>query len=106
LQTVLYELHKRLVLQSQYLQGDESPIKVQDNHKKGSLHTIYHWVFHAPVEGLVHSFHKAPCLRTSFTLLALNCILVFFMDQFSINTLGQSQESPHVLKNNILKTIQ
>lgn len=51
--TVLYELHKRLVLQSQYLQGDESPIKVQDNHKKGSLHTGYHWVFHAPVEGLV-----------------------------------------------------
>lgn len=57
--TVLYELHKRLVLQSQYLQGDESPIKVQDNHKKGSLHTGYHWVFHAPVEGLV-LFEYAP----------------------------------------------
>ena len=51
--TILYELHKVQVLQSDYLQGDESPIKVQDNHKKGSLHTGYHWVFHAPVQGLV-----------------------------------------------------
>lgn len=57
--TVLYELHKQLVLQCQYLQADESPIKVQDNHKKGSLHTGYHWVFHAPVEGLV-LFEYAP----------------------------------------------
>ena len=51
--TILYELHKTQVLQSDYLQGDESPIKVQDNHKKGSLHTGYHWVFYAPVQGLV-----------------------------------------------------
>ena len=50
---VLYEVLQKVVLQSQYLQGDESPIKVQDNHKKGSLHTGYHWVFHAPVERLV-----------------------------------------------------
>lgn len=50
---VLYDLHKSLVLQSDYLQADESPIKVQDSHKKGSLHTGYHWVFHAPVQGLV-----------------------------------------------------
>ncbi|MGH1386723.1 IS66 family transposase [Kordia sp.] len=49
----LYEVLQKLVLQSQYLQADESPIKVQDNHKVGSLHTGYHWVFHAPVEGLV-----------------------------------------------------
>jgi len=50
---VLYEVLQKRVLQSQYLQGDESPIKVQDNHKKGSLHTGYHWVFHAPIERLV-----------------------------------------------------
>ncbi|QHI35971.1 hypothetical protein IMCC3317_34170 [Kordia antarctica] len=50
---VLYEVLQKVVLQSQYLQGDESPIKVQDNHKNGSLHTGYHWVFHAPVERLV-----------------------------------------------------
>ncbi|EDP94194.1 IS66 family transposase [Kordia algicida OT-1] len=50
---VLYEVLQKLILQSQYLQADESPIKVQDNHKKGSLHTGYHWVFHAPVDGLV-----------------------------------------------------
>jgi transposase len=50
---VLYEVLQKVVLQSHYLQGDESPIKVQDNHKVGSLHTGYHWVFHAPVERLV-----------------------------------------------------
>lgn len=50
---ILYEVQQKLVLQSQYLQADESPIKVQDSHKTGSLHTGYHWVFHAPVEGLV-----------------------------------------------------
>lgn len=49
----LYEVLQKLVLQSQYLQADEPPIKVQDNHKVGSLHTGYHWAFHAPVEGLV-----------------------------------------------------
>jgi hypothetical protein len=32
---------------------DESPIGVQDNHKKGALHTGYQWVIHAPVEQLV-----------------------------------------------------
>ena len=55
----LYEVQQKLVLQSQYLQADETPIKVQDNHKVGSLHTGYHWVFHAPVEGLV-LFKYAP----------------------------------------------
>ena len=48
----LYDCLSKKVLQSSYLQMDESPIGVQDNHKKGSLHTGYQWVIHAPVERL------------------------------------------------------
>ena len=60
---VLYQVHKQQILQSDYLQADESPIKVQDSHKQGHLHTGYHWVFHAPVQGLV-LFEYAPSRAT------------------------------------------
>ena len=57
----LYDCLQNNLLKSNYLQADASPIGVQDSHKtcaersrsKGSLHTGYHWVYHAPVEGLV-----------------------------------------------------
>lgn len=57
----LYDVLTKNLLQSNYLQVDESPIGVQDSHKTSaersrstaSLHTGYHWVYHAPVEGLV-----------------------------------------------------
>lgn len=49
----LYDCLQNNLLKSNYLQADESPIGVQDSHKAGSLHTGYHWVYHAPVEGLV-----------------------------------------------------
>lgn len=49
----LYDVLKKQVLQSDYIQADESPIGVQDSHKKGSLHTGYQWVYRAPVERLV-----------------------------------------------------
>ncbi|WP_430409816.1 IS66 family transposase [Kordia sp.] len=49
----LYDVLTKELLQSNYLQVDESPIGVQDSYKTGSLHTGYHWVYHAPVEGLV-----------------------------------------------------
>ncbi|WP_226294194.1 IS66 family transposase [Aquimarina algicola] len=63
----LYDCLEKQLLQSNYLQIDESPIKVQDFHKtkaktkqgKGTLHMGYHWVHHAPVEGLV-LFKYAP----------------------------------------------
>ena len=42
----LYEVMKKEVLQSDYLQVDESPIKVQDKNKKGSTHRGYQWVYH------------------------------------------------------------
>lgn len=49
----LYDCLKKKVLDCDYLQADESPIKVQDSHKKGTTHTRYHWVYRAPVERLI-----------------------------------------------------
>ena len=49
----LYDCLQNNLLKSNYLQADESPIGVQDSHKSESLHTGYHWVYHAPIEGLV-----------------------------------------------------
>lgn len=49
----LYNTLEKQLLESDYLQADESPIGVQDSHKKGALHTGYHWVYRAPVQGLV-----------------------------------------------------
>lgn len=49
----LYETHRRLVLSSNYLQADETPIKVLDKDKKGATHRGFHWVYHAPQERLV-----------------------------------------------------
>lgn len=49
----LYEVHRKLVLRSDYLQVDETPIKVLDKDKKGSTHRGFHWVYHAPQERLV-----------------------------------------------------
>ncbi|WP_188112257.1 transposase [Aquimarina sp. RZ0] len=56
----LYDCLQKQILQSNYLQIDESPIGVQDTHKtaakskrrKRKLHMGYHWVHHAPIEGL------------------------------------------------------
>jgi len=45
-------LQKRL-LKTDYIQADESPIGVQDSHKKGALHTGYQWVYRSPIERLV-----------------------------------------------------
>jgi len=44
----LYQALVSLVEQQDYIQADESPIKVQDGHKKGSMHLGFHWVYHAP----------------------------------------------------------
>jgi transposase len=49
----LYEVHRKQVLNSDYLQADETPIKVMDKDKKGATHRGYHWVYHAPVNRLV-----------------------------------------------------
>lgn len=49
----LYDVLQKQLLQSDYIQADESPIGVQDSHKKGALHTGYQWVYRSPVERLV-----------------------------------------------------
>lgn len=45
----LYHLLVEQVQQSDYLQADESPLKVQDQHKKGTTHQGYMWVYHDPL---------------------------------------------------------
>lgn len=49
----LYDTLKKKVLSADYLQADETPIKVLDKDKKGTTHRGYHWVYHAPNEKLV-----------------------------------------------------
>jgi transposase len=49
----LYQVLKTKVLSADYLQADETPIKVLDKAKKGTTHRGYHWVYHAPNQRLV-----------------------------------------------------
>jgi len=49
----LYESLKKLIIQSNYLHADESPIKVLDKDKKGTTHRGYYWVYHSSIDGLV-----------------------------------------------------
>ncbi len=50
----LYDtLEKHVLHNNKYLQADESPIGVQDSHKKGALHQGYMWLFRNPENGLV-----------------------------------------------------
>ena len=49
----LYDTLEKQLLQSNYIQADESPIGVQDSHKQGSLHTGYQWVYRSPIDRLV-----------------------------------------------------
>lgn len=49
----LTEVHRKIVLGSGYLEGDETTIKVLDKDKKGKTHLGYYWVYRAPLENLV-----------------------------------------------------
>ena len=49
----LYESLKKLIVQSNYLHADESPIKVLDKDKKGTTHRGYYWVYHNSIDSLV-----------------------------------------------------
>lgn len=49
----LYEALKKMVLQSNYLHADETPIKVLDKDKKGTTHRGYFWVYQNSVDMLV-----------------------------------------------------
>ncbi len=50
---ILYEKLVSLVKMQDYLQADETPIRVQDRSKPGKTHTGYHWCYHSPVAKLV-----------------------------------------------------
>ncbi|MCG8322118.1 MAG: IS66 family transposase [Cytophagales bacterium] len=50
----LYEALKQEVLRTEYLQVDESPIKVLDKAKKGRTHRGYYWLYHDVDGGLVY----------------------------------------------------
>ena len=49
----LYNTLKQKILSSEYLQADETPIKVLESDKKGSTHQGYQWVYHNPMQKLV-----------------------------------------------------
>jgi len=51
--TGVYELHKKQVLQSDYLHADETTIKVQDENKKGKTHLGFYWAYHNSEKKLV-----------------------------------------------------
>jgi transposase len=52
LKPLYQELQSRL-LQSRYLQADESTLRVLDREKKGSCHLGYMWIYYSPPDGLV-----------------------------------------------------
>jgi transposase len=49
----LYETLKNTIIQSDYLQADETPIPVLTKGKPGATHKGYHWVYNDPVRRLV-----------------------------------------------------
>lgn len=49
----LYDLHKACFLLATYIQGDETPIKVQSRDVPGATHKGYFWVYFDPVTGNV-----------------------------------------------------
>lgn len=51
--TPLYEHLKRQVLQCDYIQADETGLKVLDSEKKGSSHQGYLWAYRDPINNLV-----------------------------------------------------
>ena len=54
----LYVVLGQKILEQDYVQVDESPVAVQDNHKAGATHTGYHWVLHAPqLRAVLFAYH-------------------------------------------------
>jgi len=49
----LYEEMKKHIQKSDYIQADETPIRVLTSEKPGSSHKGYYWVYHSPPERLV-----------------------------------------------------
>lgn len=51
--TPLYDRHRQLVLEQEYIQTDETGYKVQSEDKKGTTHLGYLWASRSPVHNLV-----------------------------------------------------
>jgi transposase len=49
----LYNTLKQKIISSDYIQADETPIKVLDKDKIRSTHQGYQWVYHSPLHNLV-----------------------------------------------------
>ena len=49
----LYNCLAKKVMDADYMQADESPIKVRDSHKQKATHTGYQWLYHAPEKKMV-----------------------------------------------------
>ena len=50
---ILYKRMLELVLESAYIQADETPLRVLDKLKKGKSHKGYLWVYYSPVKQIV-----------------------------------------------------
>lgn len=59
----LYNRLKQKVLESDYLQADESPLQVQDNNKSGKTHRGYQWACLAPLTGIPCAIRGAGAIR-------------------------------------------
>lgn len=67
----LYERLKLKLLNSEYIHGDESPIKVQDSEKKKKTHQGYQWVYHSPEQGIVlFHYHRSRSVQAPKELLS------------------------------------
>jgi transposase len=49
----VYEEYRKILLQSSYLQADETPIPVLTKDGKGKVHRGYLWVYHDPIRKIV-----------------------------------------------------
>ena len=49
----LGESLKKMVISSDYLHADETPLKVLDKNKKGTTHRGFYWVYHNSIDNLV-----------------------------------------------------
>lgn len=49
----IYNVLRTVVIKSNYLHADESPIKVLDKDKKGQTHRGYFWVYHNSIDRMV-----------------------------------------------------
>jgi transposase len=49
----LGEALKKIIISSDYLHADETPVKVLDKNKKGTTHRGFYWVYHNSIDNLV-----------------------------------------------------